>query len=257
MKPKKNSNSFLTSNQAAHFLNISLSTLKKFIYSGKIKTLKTPGGHHRISKDDLFKMIKGDQRPAPAGIFKDQTSLGICQGLVHLLEKKYSFSRGHSASVADTSLKVARKLDFSFERLGKLYLASLLHDVGMLAIDRNILNKAAGLSEQEYSIIKTHPVFGEELASANSEFSPVSGIIKQHHERYDGAGYPEGLKGDQICLEAKIIALAESFAYMTTNNSYRLPRPKQEAVSEIDRNTAKQFDPQIVKAFMAIYKSKE
>ena len=104
-KPLRNPTAiFLTPNQAAKVLNVSLSTLKKFVYSGRIKTLKTPGGHHRIRKRDLFHMMDGDSVSAPADILKDKTLFGISKGFVRLLEKKQRFCRGHSSSVARLSL---------------------------------------------------------------------------------------------------------------------------------------------------------
>ncbi len=255
MKDKRSSNSFLTPNQAAHFLNVSLSTLKKFIYLGRIKTLRTPGGHHRIRKSDLFKMINGDLVPGPSGLFKDKTLLGISRGFVNLMEKRQKFCHGHAGSVAGISLKIAQRLKFSPQQTDRLHLAALLHDVGMLAIDVNILNKETKLSDEEYSIVKTHPLLGEEVASSNKQFERLSIIVRQHHERYDGRGYPDGLKKDEICPEAKIISLAEAFSCMTARDSYRRPLPEKEAIAEIERNAAGQFDPQMVETFLKIYKT--
>ncbi|RKY27682.1 MAG: hypothetical protein DRP61_03665 [Candidatus Omnitrophota bacterium] len=255
MENKRDSDNFLTSRQAAHFLNISLSTLKKFIYSGRIKTLKTPGGHHRIRKDDLFKMIDAGAPPVPSDALKDKTLLGIFKGLVNLLEKRQKFCRGHANSVAKISLKIAQKLKFSSEQMERLHLASLLHDIGMLSIDESILNKETKLNNKEYSIIKTHPLLGEEVVKSLRQFKRLSIIIRQHHERYDGAGYPDGLKKDAICPEAKVISLAEAFACMTARDSYRKPLSEKEAIGEIKRNAARQFDPQMVEIFLKIYKN--
>jgi len=256
MRDKRNSSNFLTPNQAAHFLNVSLSTLKKFIYLGRIKTLKTPGGHHRIRKSDLFKMINGDSAPGPSSFFKDKTLLGISRGFVNLMEKRQKFCHGHANSVAKISLKIAQRLKFSPQQTDRLHLAALLHDIGMLAIDANILNKETDLNDKEYSIIKTHPLLGEEVASSNKQFERLSIIIRQHHERYDGAGYPDGLKNDGICPEAKIVSLAEAFSCMTAGDSYRKPLSQKEAIEQIKINAARQFDPQMVEIFLKIYKSK-
>ena len=254
MKDKKGSNNFLTPNQAAHFLNVSLSTLKKFIYSGRIKTLKTPGGHHRIRKSDLFKMINGDlaSGPGPSSFFKGKKLLEISQWFVNLMEKRQRFCRGHAAAVAEIGSKIGKELRFSPRQRDTLRLACLLHDVGMLAIDGRILNKRTELNQKEYSIIKTHPALGEEVVRSNKQLEGVSAIIRQHHERCDGSGYPDRLKKDEICPEAKIISLAEAFASMTAKDSYRNPLSKEEAISEIEKNAPDQFDPQVVKAFLRI-----
>jgi len=113
MENKRNSNSFLTSRQAAHFLNISLSTLKKFVYSGRIKTLKAPGGHRRIRKDGLFKIIDAGAPSAPSDVLKDKTLWGVFKGLVNLLEKRQKFCRADANSVAKISLKIAQKAKVS------------------------------------------------------------------------------------------------------------------------------------------------
>ena len=247
---------FLTPNQAARLLNISLSTLKKFIYSGRIRTLKTPGGHHRIRKSDLFRMLSAGSALVPSGALKDKTLLGISKGFVYLLEKRQKFCQGHADSVARLSLKIAQRLNFSSAQMLRLQLASLLHDVGKLAINENILNKKDGLSDKEYAIIKTHPLLGEEVANSIKQLRGLSPIIRQHHERCDGQGYPDGLKRDEICSEARIIALSEAFQCMTSKDSYRKPLSRKEAIEEIKTNAVGQFDPKIVEIFLKIYKSK-
>jgi len=251
---RDNNDVFLTPKQAAKILNVSFSTLKKFIYSGKIKTLKTPGGHHRICRSDLFKMISANVLPAPSGVLKNKTLLGILRGFVNLMEKRQKFCHGHADSVARISLKIGQRLNFSSRQMDRLYLAAFLHDVGMLGIDESILNKETALSDKEYSIVKTHPLLGEEVVGSNKQLKRLSIIIRQHHERYDGAGYPEGLKKDEICLEAKIVAVAEAFSCMTASDSYRKPLAKKEAIEEIKRNAFSQFSPQVVEAFCKEYK---
>ncbi|MBN2097699.1 MAG: HD domain-containing protein [Candidatus Omnitrophica bacterium] len=250
---EKDNEVFLTPNQAAEILNVSLSTLKKFIYSGKIKTLKTPGGHHRIRKSDLFEMMNIEAISGQSGDQEHQTLLEVSRGLINLLERRQKFCCGHASVVCRISLKIGLGLSFSAEDMCKLQLAALLHDIGMLAIEEGILNKITTLSEMEYSTIKTHPALGADLISSVQSFQKLSPIIRQHHERYDGLGYPSGLKRDEICPEAKIVSLAEAFAAMTASDSYRKPLSEKQALCEIKKNYGGQFDPEITESFLKNY----
>ncbi len=147
-------------------------------------------------------------------------------------------------------------MNFSAGQMNRLRLASFLHDAGMLSIDEDILNKKDGLGDKEYSIIKTHPLLGEELVNSIKQFKPLSTIIRQHHERYDGRGYPDGLKKAEICPEARIIALSEAFDAMVAKDSYKKPLSKKEAIEEIKSNAAGQFDPRMVEIFLKIYENR-
>ena len=245
---------FLTSTQAAKYLNVSLVTLKKFISSRQIKALKTPGGHYRIHKNDLLELTNATPIQETPDTLEDKISLEISKGLVHILEKRQKFCRGHADLVAKTSLNIAQGLNFPLEQQNRLRLASLLHDIGMLNIDSNIPNKKTGLSDKEYSIIKTHPLLGEEIMNSIHQFKGISVIIRQHHERYDGQGYPDGIKKGEIFQEAAVITLAEAFASMTAVDSYKKPLSQDEAIKEIERNSGTQFDPEITEAFLRKYK---
>ncbi len=253
---KNPSDIFLTPNQAARILNVSLSTLKKFIYLGRIVTLRTPGGHHRIRRSDLFHMVNGDSTSTPVAILKDKVLLGTSKIFVNLLKRRLRYCHEHARSVARISLKIGKRLDFSSRQMNRLRLASLLHDVGMLNIDEDILNKKDGLSDKEYSIIKTHPLLGEDFVNSIKQFNGLSTIIRQHHERYDGQGYPDGLKKAEICPEARIIALSEAFDVMIAKDSYRKPLSEKEARDEIKSNAVGQFDPRMVEIFLKIYENR-
>ena len=174
------------------------------------------------------------------------------RGFIIALEKKQRFSRGHSFSVARISVEIARALDFSSFQINRLYIAALLHDIGMIGIEECVINKAGHFSAEDYSIIKRHPLLGEEIISAVRHLRGIGIIIRQHHERFDGNGYPDGLAQKEIYTEAGIIALAETLDCMTARNSYRKPVSKQEAFAEIEKNSGTQFDPDVVKAFFRV-----
>ena len=245
---------FLTPNQAAVILNVSLATLKKFIYQGKIKTLKTPGGHHRILKRDLLTMI--NQGGAAFDITAElarQDSPDIVERLLADLRERRKLSRGHESAVAAVSLEIGRRLGLSAQQQEHLRTAALLHDIGFLGIHDAILNKAQPLSQMDHFVIKTHPLIGEEILKAVARLRNLSAIIRQHHhERYDGAGYPDGLAGQAICPEARIIALAEAFDAMTAEDSYQRPLSRAEALARIEREAGGQFDPEMVRGLRAI-----
>jgi excisionase family DNA binding protein len=242
---------FLTPAQAARLLNVSLSTLKKFIYQGKIGTLKTPGGHHRILRSDLFNLRANIPQETPSQP-TNQPMLSICEGLINVLETKRKFCQGHSKAVAELSLRIAKALDYTFAQTQTLYYAACLHDIGMIGIVDDVLNKTGALNEEEYTAIKRHSIIGETIAESIAQLKNAGHIIRQHHERVDGKGYPDNLSGEAICQEAKIIAVAESFNVMTSQDTYGKRFSYVEALAQIEKNSATQFDPETVKAFLKI-----
>lgn len=233
---------FLTPNQAATMLNISLSTLKKLIYQGKMKTFKTPGGHHRILKSYLLNSYKGSNSASCL-------IQALC-AFAAITEKRRKFCRGHAAAVSEISAGIAACLGLSEEEIENVTTASLLHDIGMVAIPEIIINKETSFSMEDHEAVKKHPVLGADMLANFSIFADIAPIIKQHHERPDGLGYPCGLRNNEIRIESKIIALAEGFDCMTAEDSYKKPIEFEEAAECIRRASGSQFDPAIVDAFL-------
>ena len=130
--------------------------------------------------------------------------------------------------------------------------ACLLHDIGKIGISENILRKPAKLSNCEWEIMKSHPVMGEEILKPLPTLKPVLPLIRHHHERWDGKGYPDGLKGEEIPLGARIIAICDAFDAMTSLRPYRKPLSKEKALKEIEKNSGTQFDPKLVEIFLKI-----
>jgi putative nucleotidyltransferase with HDIG domain len=155
----------------------------------------------------------------------------------------------HSVRVAALSSEIARRLGLSAERRRRLYLAALLHDLGKQLIQREILGKRGPLDDSERQIIQEHSTAGFELIShLHFPWGDVAEIIRHHHERLDGKGYPDRLKGDQISLEAKILMMAEAFDSMTTDQPWRPRLAFEQVVRQIQDNLGLQFEPAIVKA---------
>ncbi|MFA5088115.1 MAG: HD-GYP domain-containing protein [Candidatus Omnitrophota bacterium] len=174
------------------------------------------------------------------------------------IEAKDKYTRGHTGRVTNYSIQIARHMTeagvaaFSSKFLEDLYIAGILHDIGKIGIPESILNKEGTLTPEEYEVMKQHPVRGAEILQPLSELKGCIEGVKYHHERYDGTGYPSGLKGDEIPIVAAIIAVADTFDAMTTDRPYRKGLTRDEAIKEIERNIGKQFHPKPAQALIAL-----
>lgn len=179
---------------------------------------------------------------------------GIVKGIVATLELKDPYTRGHSERVAYFSLELAKRLNrFSEEEIKSYYYACLLHDVGKVSIPDHILTKPSSLTENEFEIIKTHPVVGVNAIKHIEGLQDSVSVVLHHHERWDGRGYPDKLAGEQIPLLARITAVADAFDAMTTKRSYREALNVEEAYDRILQGKGTQFDPSIVEVFQEVY----
>ncbi|MBP5492699.1 MAG: HD-GYP domain-containing protein [Clostridiales bacterium] len=165
--------------------------------------------------------------------------------LVNAIDAKDAYSHGHSMRVAEYSEKIARAMGKSDEECYKIYYTALLHDVGKIGISDAIINKKGKLTDEEYEAIKQHPVLGNQILSSISEYPYLSIGAHFHHERYDGKGYPDKLKGEDIPEIARIIAVADAYDAMTSTRSYRDAIPQQLVREEIVKNAGTQFDPEV------------
>ena len=163
--------------------------------------------------------------------------------LVNAIDAKDTYTHGHSSRVADYSRRLAEMNKKSEQECDEIYYAALVHDVGKIGVPRSIINKASRLTDEEYSIIKQHPTMGVQILQSISEFPTLSIGAHYHHERYDGNGYPEGIKEKDIPEIARIIAVADAYDAMTSKRSYRDPIPQQKVREEIVKGTGTQFDP--------------
>ncbi|ADL12525.1 HD domain-containing phosphohydrolase [Acetohalobium arabaticum] len=173
--------------------------------------------------------------------------------LVKTLEAKDSYTKGHSLRVCEIATKLAEhKHDVSTE-IDKIKLAGKLHDIGKVGTQETILNKSSSLSDSEFNHIKQHPIMSEEILSPIERFKPITKMVRHHHERYDGTGYPDGLKQKEIPLGSRIVSIADSYDAMTSNRPYRSPMNPKEAVREIKENLGTQFDPELGKIFLELF----
>ena len=169
------------------------------------------------------------------------------EALASAIDAKDPYTHGHSARVAMYSTQIAKEAGKSEEECEKVYFAALLHAVGKIGIPSAVINKPGKLTDEEFALIKQHPVFGNQILSSIQQSPYLSIGAHYHHERYDGRGYPEGLKGDDIPDIARVIAVADSYDAMTSKRSYRDPIPQQKVREELVKGIGTQFDPQYAK----------
>ena len=183
-----------------------------------------------------------------------QSLINGVQTLVHALEAKDSYTSGHSQRVSRYAVKTAVLLGFTGDRLEHIRLGGELHDIGKIGTREAVLNKPGPLDVDEFEHIKLHTALGERiLAPFLTESPTVLRIVRSHHERLDGQGFPDRLSGEQIPLEARIVTVVDAFDAMTTNRAYRPSRTPVDAVEELRRCTGSHFDPQVVTAFLTAF----
>ena len=185
----------------------------------------------------------------------EQAYLDMIQTLRYTVEAKDSYTRGHSDRVSEYSVLIGEKLGLSEEELKTLKIGGLFHDIGKIGIPDKILLKTEKLTDDEYSEIKNHPSIGAHILGASSIFNNIIPIVKHHHERFDGRGYPSGLKGEDIPYMARIAALADTFDAMTSRRSYRNALELDVVLAEIERCKGTQFDPELADVFLDILKN--
>lgn len=204
---------------------------------------------------DMTKSVKNAEQREMELLREEQETSRImfaqtAEALANSIDAKDKYTHGHSTRVAEYSKKIAELAGKSQEERDEVYFAGLLHDVGKIGVPREIINKDGKLTDEEYAEIKKHPVIGKQILSSISKSPYLSIGANYHHERYDGRGYPEGLKGNDIPDIARIIAVADSYDAMTSKRSYRDPIPQQTVREEIVKGTGTQFDPQYAKIML-------
>jgi len=176
--------------------------------------------------------------------------LSAVTALVYALEAKDKYTSGHSERVAETSVAIARELGLPWDNVEKIRLAGLIHDIGKIGMRESILNKPAGLTEEEFQHVKYHPEIGERILNPIVDDDEILMMVRNHHERYDGTGYPDRLSGKQMPLGARILAVADSYDAMTSERPYRKAMSVETACAEIERGKGTQFDPRVADAFL-------
>ena len=279
---KSESEIYFTPKQAADYFNLSLSAVKNYIYAGKIRTLKTPGGHHRISKAAILTAL-GEAPPNTEKNMRDNLRYNLCKAILSLFNtfgNQASYFINHSQNVSRLAARTAKAMDMSESDISMVEMAGLVHDIGIVGIERHIVLKSGvihspatetmtmagsvfrpqepralarvgSITPEEYEAIKMHCTIGSQMLSSISELADISDIIMQHHERPDGAGYPNGLSSAKIKEHSKIISVAEAYDAMIAKSFYKItPCSKEKAMEELVKNSSAQFDEETVKVFI-------
>ncbi|MBW2147273.1 MAG: response regulator [Deltaproteobacteria bacterium] len=174
------------------------------------------------------------------------------RSLVSTIEAKDSYTKLHSARVTQWSVEIATALNIDKEDIDIIQFAGYLHDIGKIGIPDSILMKPGRLTVEEYDLIKTHPAIGEKIVKPLDLLPKERDLIRHHHERWDGKGYPDGLAGEDIPLLARIMAIADSFDAMTSDRVYRKAKGVKDALYELNQCAGSQFDPFVVETFLAL-----
>lgn len=169
--------------------------------------------------------------------------------LAHALETRDAETHGHSERVVTFSLRLGRELGLGKDQMRALEFGSLLHDIGKIGVPDAILRKPAKLTDDEWTTMRQHPLHGQQILRDIKFLEGAANVVGQHHERWDGSGYPMGLRGDEIDLNARIFAVADAFDAMISDRVYRAGRSYEAAATELEACSGQQFDPQVVAAF--------
>lgn len=208
--------------------------------------------------DLLITFISAGMMKYVQRVKKDSFELKLA--LVNALDSRDRYTSNHSENVSKYALQIAKKMKLSNDLCDIIRVGALLHDIGKIGIPEKILTKPGKLTENEYNVIKSHPMIGYEMLNHVSEYknNGVLDIVLYHHERFDGKGYPAGLKGNGIPLAARIVAIADTFDAMISKRVYRNDELDLTYIlNEIRQNKGTQFDPEIADAFLSIFQEKD
>jgi len=178
---------------------------------------------------------------------------GSVRTLVATIEAKDRYTFGHSERVTAYAMQIAEELGLQEDVLGTIQLAGLLHDIGKIGIKESILNKPGELDDSEFADVRGHPAIGAKILMNIENIEDVARAVRHHHERYDGSGYPDGLRGEEIPFEARILAVADAFDAMTSRRPYRDMLTREEVTEEIRSSMGSQFDPKIAEVLLRLF----
>lgn len=176
----------------------------------------------------------------------------LLTSIIKIMEMYDLYTKGHSENVAKLASAIAKEMNLPKQTIKNTYWSGLVHDIGKLLIPLNVLNKKGRLTDQEFELIKKHPVWGNKALSSSETLKPIAKYILHHHERWDGRGYPEGLKGNEIPVISQILGVADAWDAMLSKRSYRESLSTEEALLEVKKNKGSQFSPKVVNSFIKI-----
>ncbi len=182
---------------------------------------------------------------------------GVIMAMTNLMEMRDPYTVGHSGRVAKLSAEIAKAMRLPRGEIDKIYWASIVHDIGKMGVPESVLMKPGNLTQEEWDLIKLHPVFSEEAISRFEWLEEIRPLVRHHHEWYSGKGYPDGLRRENIPLGARVIAVADSFDAMTSDRAYRKSLGFERALKELYDWAGEQFDPYVVRKALGVLKKKK
>jgi len=203
--------------------------------------------HFQVEKDTDLLLISS---PPSFHLMRDEIQ-EILQ-LVRSVEEKDEATEGHCHRLERLAIATGEKLNLNGDQLITLSYAAYLHDVGKVKVPDEILNKPGALSDEEWVEMRKHPEYGAQMLEDKEFLRDAAKVVYAHHERYDGSGYPRGLSGDDIPVEARIIAVVDAYDAMVSDRPYRKALSEKETIAELQKNSGSQFDPQVVRAFLRV-----
>jgi HD-GYP domain-containing protein (c-di-GMP phosphodiesterase class II) len=187
----------------------------------------------------------------------EEDFLSTVEALANALEARDVDTSTHARAITDLALAVGAALDLDRARLKRLELGALLHDIGKIGIPSEILGKAGPLTPEEYRVVQQHPELGERILAPIARLGDVRTIVRHCHEHWDGRGYPDGLAGEQIPLESRIVLVVDAYHAMTTDRPYRARLPEHDARSRLREGAGTQFDPGVVEVFLELLEGEQ
>jgi putative nucleotidyltransferase with HDIG domain len=185
-------------------------------------------------------------------LYADEVWMQFLIDLSKYIDSRISGAGKHSSQVAVWVRSTARKMKFCEKDIHSIFWAALLHDIGKISVPDQILRKQGPLNHKEWTVMKLHPTVGANIVSSQKKIAHIAPIIHSHQEKFDGTGYPRGLRGNDIPLEARLVSVVDAYDAMTDNRVYRKARSHSEAILELERMGGKHFDPQVVDIFISV-----
>jgi diguanylate cyclase (GGDEF)-like protein/PAS domain S-box-containing protein len=246
----------LLPNTKKEFLKPMIERIQLLIDKKKIMNIDISvsfGGDTKLTKNEstLVVLKRAEDKMYQKKIFENLSKRsGVIKSIINTLHIKSPRENAHSKRVSLLCEAIGKAFEMNDDDVRELRIAGELHDIGKIAIDDVILNKPGKLSQSEWKQIQKHPVTGYRLLSTSAEYYNIASYVKSHHEQWDGSGYPNGLKGEEIPFKTRIISLADAYDAMTCQRPYRKALSREEAIEEIEKNAGLQFDPNIVRVFV-------
>ena len=182
----------------------------------------------------------------------DQPFLQFVEAMAQALDARDPYTAGHSIRVAEYSFQIARAMGLDSAEVGEIYVAAHLHDIGKIGTPDTVLQKPAKLTAEEFAIVKQHPLIGKRILSRVDGLEQCLNVVELHHENVDGSGYPYGLQGERIPIDARIVRVADAFDAMTSHRAYRRSLPAERALQEIRASAGIHFDADCAEAFLRL-----